>query len=157
MNEYYEIALFILQRISCTLSSIGSLMIISQVTRSPFNRSKPQQRLILGLSIADFFSSLFWAFAPLLLPPYSGRIWSMGDGTTCSILGFAIQLFVPTGILYQNSLQSQYLLVIRMGWREGQVRKIEKYLHLIPWSFGLGTAVAGAVLKLYNPADFDCW
>ena len=44
MADSYQIALFVLQKISCTLSAIGSLMIISQITRSAFNRSKPQQR-----------------------------------------------------------------------------------------------------------------
>lgn len=58
------------------VSSIGSLMIISQVTRSRFNRSKPQQRLILGLSIADLLASLFWVFNSFFVPPESGLLWA---------------------------------------------------------------------------------
>ena len=76
-NSGYQIALFILQKISCSLSAIGSLMIVSQVTRNKFNRSKPQQRLILGLSISDLCTSLVWIFTPLFMPAYSGALWAM--------------------------------------------------------------------------------
>ena len=88
MNEKYEIALFVLQRITCFFSAMGSLMIISQITRSSFNRSKPQQRLVLGISVSDFVSSTVWVFTPLFMPPESGMIWATGNLTTCNVQGF---------------------------------------------------------------------
>jgi hypothetical protein len=91
------------------------------------------------------------------MPSESGHIWVTGNSITCSIQGFAIQLFVITSVLYRNSLQLKYLLVIRQGWKEGQIRKIEKWMHLIPWSFGFSTSVAAVILKLYNHADWHCW
>mmetsp|Transcript_24113 Transcript_24113/g.50547 ORF Transcript_24113/g.50547 Transcript_24113/m.50547 type:complete len:253 (+) Transcript_24113:312-1070(+) len=55
------------------------------------------------------------------------------------------------------SLQIQYLLVIKYGWNEKKVKGIEIFLHGIPIANGLGTAIAALVLKMYNPADWDCW
>jgi hypothetical protein len=157
MNEKYEIALFALQRTTCLLSAIGSLMIISQVTRSRFNRSKPQQRLILGISISDFFSSTVWVFTPLFMPPDSGMIWATGNLTTCNVQGFCVTLFVAAGVLYQCMLQLQYLLVIKYCWSPRRVRKIEVYLHAFPWGCGMASAITNLILKNYNPANWDCW
>ena len=99
-NSGYQIALFILQKISCSLSVIGSLMIVSQVVRNKFNRSKPQQRLILGLSLSDLCTSLGWIFTPLFMPSNSGAIWAIGNQTTCNIQGFIVTLFNASAIIY---------------------------------------------------------
>ena len=37
------------------------------------------------------------------------------------------------------------------------MKKIERFLHGIPLLWGLGTAIAGLPLTLYNPANFWCW
>lgn len=157
MTRSYEIALFILQKVSCSLSVAGSLMIISQVTRSSFNRSKPQQRLVLGLSISDVSTSLVWIFTPLLMPSESGAVWAIGNQTTCNIQGFIVTLFNASAILYMCALQLQYLLTIKYGWTESRIRTVEPYMHGVPWCLGLAAAITQLSLKLFNPADWDCW
>lgn len=152
----YQAALFILQKISCILSALGSLMIISQVCRSKFNRKKPQQRLILGISIIDFNTSIVWIFTNLFMPPESGALFATGNQATCDAQGFVVQ-FSTAGILYMCSLQMQYLLVIKYGWKDRRIRNIEKWFHLVPILFGTGTAVAALVLEQYNAANWDCW
>ena len=150
------IALFVLQKISCFLSAIGSLMIISQVTRSAFNRSKPQQRLILGLSISDLCTSIIWILTPLFMPVDSGAVGAIGNQTTCNIQGFIVTLNA-SAVLYMCALQLQYLLTIKYGWSETRIRGVERYMHGVPWCLGLAAAITQLSLKLFNPADWDCW
>ncbi len=158
MSDPYGIALFVLQKISCFFSATGSLMIISQVSRSKFNRSKPQQRLILGLSISDLVMSITWILTPLFMPADSGAVWAVGNQASCTFQGFIVTTFVAAGILYMCSLQTQYLLSIRYGWTESRVRmRAEKYMHAVPWLVGWTAAITQLSLKLFNPADWDCW
>ena len=158
MSQAYGTALFVLQKVSCLVSLTGSLMIVSQITRSEFNRSKPQQRLILGLSISDCCTSLIWILTPLFMPTYSGAMWAIGNQTTCNIQGFIVTLFNASAILYMCTLQLQYLLTIRYGWSEGRIRReAEIYMHAFPWALGLAAAITQLALKLFNPADWDCW
>jgi hypothetical protein len=121
-------------------------MIISQVIRS-FNKSKPQQRLVLGLSSSDVVLSMTWALTPLFMPEESGQIWAVGNATSCTVQGFIITLFCLAGVLYQVTLQFQYLLVIKYGWTERRVRGIGLYLHAFPWGCGLASAITNLILK----------
>ena len=62
-----------------------------------------------------------------------------------------------SAILYMCSLQLQYLLTIKYGWTETRIRGVECSLHGVPWCLGLAAAITQLALKLYNPADWDCW
>lgn len=162
MNAYYETTLMVLRTIVCLLSSIGSLMIISQVSRSRFNRSTPQQRLILGISVSEFLLSIVWMLNPLLMAPMSDDLevdayWARGNQQTCSSQGFMVTLGANVRVFYQASLQIQYLLVIKYGWCQRRIRNIEVYLHGIPWLWGSVSAITNLVLKNYNPAHWNCW
>ena len=152
----YGVALFVLQKISCFLSATGSSMIISQISRNQFNRSKPQQRLLLGLSVSDLCTSFIWILTPLLMPSGTwGSPWAVGNQTTCNLQGFIVTLFNASAILYMCALQTQYLLTIKYGWTEGRIRRnAEPYMHAFPWGMGLAAAIAQLSLKLYNPADW---
>ena len=146
----YTIALSVLQKVSCFLSMTGSLMIISQVARSQYNRSKPQQRLMLCLSVCDFNTSMSWMFTNLFMPP-------IGNQASCDAQGYILQANNTASFLYMCALQLQYLLTIKHGWRERQIRKIEPFMHGSPICFGLGTATASLALLLFNPAGWNCW
>lgn len=152
----YQIALFILQKMSCTASALGSLMIISQVCRSEFNCKKTQQRLILGISIIDFQTSVVWILTSISMPSESGAVLATGNQSTCDAQGFVVQ-FSTAGILYMCALQLQYLLVVKYRWGEKRLLRVEKWFHLVPILFGAGTATAALVLKQYNAANWDCW
>jgi hypothetical protein len=156
MPSTAEVTLFFLQKIACILSAVGSLMIISQVTRSQFNRQKIQQRLILCISIIDFQTSLVWVFTPLFMPAFSGYPWAVGNFASCDAQGFIVQ-YSSAGFLYMCALQFMYVLVIKYGWKERDVKKLEKWFHIIPNAFGLATATTALALKQYNPANWDCW
>lgn len=150
------VALFFLQKLACILSALGSLMIISQVTRSEYNRKKTQQRLMLCISIIDFQTSVVWIFTPLFMPVNSGYPWAVGNQASCEAQGFIVQ-FSSAGFIYMCTLQCMYLLMIKYGWKEREIVKLEKWFHIVPITFGLATAIAALALKQYNPANWDCW
>mmetsp|Transcript_21607 Transcript_21607/g.33871 ORF Transcript_21607/g.33871 Transcript_21607/m.33871 type:complete len:390 (+) Transcript_21607:77-1246(+) len=156
MSSPADVSLFILQKIACCLSALGSLMIISQVTRSEYNRRKIQQRLILCISIIDFQTSIIWIFTPLFMPAYSGYPFASGNRASCDAQGFIVQ-FSSAGFLYMCALQFMYLLVIKYGWKERDIMKLEKWFHIVPNAFGFATATTALVLKQYNSANWDCW
>eukprot|EP00581_Thalassiosira_minuscula_P018316 CAMPEP_0183722098 /NCGR_PEP_ID=MMETSP0737-20130205/14161_1 /TAXON_ID=385413 /ORGANISM="Thalassiosira miniscula, Strain CCMP1093" /LENGTH=107 /DNA_ID=CAMNT_0025952199 /DNA_START=359 /DNA_END=679 /DNA_ORIENTATION=+ len=103
-SDGYEIALFLLQKAACIPSAIGSLMIISQVSRSKFNRRRTQQRLLLAISLIDFQTSILWIFTNFFVPEDSGMLFASGNQSTCDAQGFIVQ-FSTAGILYMCALQ----------------------------------------------------
>mmetsp|Transcript_18623 Transcript_18623/g.38975 ORF Transcript_18623/g.38975 Transcript_18623/m.38975 type:complete len:429 (-) Transcript_18623:88-1374(-) len=150
MSNPYDLARSILQKISCTLSATGSLMITSQVLRKKANRVKLQQRILLAISFCDFCTSTVWVFTDLFMPP-------RGNQRTCDAQGFIIQFGNTSNMMLMVALQVQYLLIIKYGWSETKMKKLEPFLLILPFCFGTSTATAALSLKLFNPANWDCW
>lgn len=90
------------------------------------------------------------------MPAFSGYPWAVGNFASCDAQGFIVQ-YSSAGFLYMCALQFMYVLVIKYGWKERDVKKLEKWFHIIPNAFGLATATAALALKQYNPANWDCW
>jgi len=44
-----------------------------------------------------------------------------------------------------------------MGWSEISIKKIEKFFHALPLAVGVGTAIAGLPMKLFNNSNLWCW
>ena len=55
------------------------------------------------------------------------------------------------------SFSLQNISKVFHGWKENKILKIEKYMHAVPITFGMVTAIAALVLEQYNPANWDCW
>ncbi|KAL7460677.1 hypothetical protein ACHAXS_001154, partial [Conticribra weissflogii] len=147
-NHAYDIVRSILQKISCILSAICSL-ILSICSRKTKKLLKMQQRFLLGISCSDLITSVTWIFSDVWMPP-------IGNTHSCSAQGFLIQLGISSGILLMVALQIHYVLTIRYGWREKEIQRL-RVLLWIPFLFGFGTAIAASVLDLYNPATWSCW
>lgn len=90
------------------------------------------------------------------MPADSGYPFALGNRASCDAQGFIVQ-FSSAGFLYMCALQFMYLLVIKYGWKERDIMKLEKWFHIIPNTFGLVTATTALVLKQYNSANWDCW
>ena len=58
---------------------------------------------------------------------------------------------------YHAVLSVHFLLVLRRGWTEADLRRIEPYLHAVPVLWSVGTAVAGWALGRYGNATRWCW
>ena len=138
------------------ISLISSTFIIQHVLRDRRRRRLTYHRLLLGMSVSDFFGSLccFLSTWPI---PRGEACLAAGTTATCTAQGFFNQTAALTTPTYNISLAIYYLLVVVKGWKEKRVFKIEKYLHALPILAGLGTGFAGLGLKLYNGAGWICW
>lgn len=118
-------------------------------------RSKTQYRLLLGLGMADFFASTstFLSTWPM---PVGAHYLASGTQQTCQAAGFLLQLYVLS-VLYNGCLTLHYLLVVRYGWKEPKLKKIEPWMHAFSLMFGIGTAIFGAVIGAYHNAGTSCW
>ena len=138
------------------VSLISSTFIIQHVLRDRRRRGLTYHRLLLGMSISDFFGSLMCFLSTWPIPRGEACL-AAGTTMTCTAQGFFNQTAALTTPTYNISLAIYYILVIVKGWKENRVSKIEKYLHALPILAGLGTGFAGLALKLYNGAGWICW
>lgn len=149
-------ALVTLPKVTGFCSVVGSALIVFVVARDKQKRAKPYHRLVAGISCVDISSSFWLALSTWPIPAESGVLWASGTTQTCSLQGFFTQFGISSSI-YNASLSTYYLLVIRYGWKEDRIRTIEPYLHLMPIFWGMGTAIAGLPLTLFNNANLWCW
>ena len=152
------LVLAITQKIPAFLSVMGSTMIISSVLRSKINRGNMQQRLLCAMSCFDLSISTVWLLTNLFIPEdYSKYPWTVGNDASCKAQGFIVQLCSISSILYNATLSLYYLLVVKFNWKQRDLEKIEKWMHICPIMVGLTTAIASLVLDVYHPANWHCW
>ena len=125
-------------------------MIISQVTRSSLNRSKPQQRL--GEILVVLLPVLYWA-------PFLCKLVNEILTIKPKVLGTSISDFFSS----QSGYSHHCSCLLIAGWfgpillESTAVAKYEGYLHAFHWSCGLASDVTNLILENYNPANWDCW
>ncbi|GKY92002.1 hypothetical protein MPSEU_000171800 [Mayamaea pseudoterrestris] len=115
------------------------------------------QRLMIGLSVSDMIMTFGFVLSTLPIPRDTPYIWgNVGNTKSCAFAGmFTTFGVVPT--MYNASLSIYYLLRIRHGWTPTQLRKVETWLHIVPWVWGVCIVVASLSLKLFNSGYFECW
>jgi hypothetical protein len=84
---------------------------------------------MLAMSAFDVFGSIAWGLTTLPIPEYeygepSGIYGARGNEKTCKTQGFFIQLGY-TSIFYNMSLSFYFLMVVRYGMRENQIKKLQ--------------------------------
>lgn len=149
-------ALVILPKVTGLVSLFFSCLVIFTVVNSKSYRSKTYHRLLLGISCVDVSSSFWLGLSTWPIPSETGIKGASGTTATCSVQGFFTQFGIASSF-YNASLSIFYLLVIRYGWREDQIRRIEPLLHAVPILWGLSTAIAGIPLTIFNSANLWCW
>ena len=149
-------AMAIAPKVTGIISLFSSTFIIQHVLRSRKRRSLTYHRLLLGMSISDFFGSLMCFLSTWPIPRGEACL-AAGTTATCTAQGFFDQTAALCTPTYNVSLAIYYMLVIVKGWKECRVSKIEKYLHALPILAGFGTGFAALGLKLYNSAGWICW
>lgn len=149
-------ALVLVPKITGFISLVFSGLVILTVCRCREKRSKTYHRLLLGISCVDVSSSFWLGISTWPIPAETGILGASGNTTSCTIQGFFTQFGVASSF-YNASLSIFYLLVIRCGWKEDRIVKIEPWLHAIPIVWALSTAIAGVPLTLYNSANLWCW
>ena len=128
---------------------------------SPSKRSNIYHRIICGLSCSDILASFAYFFGTWLVPANKvggfGSVYgAIGNDATCSLSGFFAQ-FAVASTLYNGTLTWFYLLTIYFSWSDRNLRKIEKWFHIIPIGFALLTSSIAAGLDMYGNVEWLCW
>jgi hypothetical protein len=134
-------------RISASLSLFGSSMIIYDISRDRAKRGTVFHNLMVAMSFFDIVGSIAWDFSTLPIPVYeyggtSGIYGAKGNEATCKMQGFFIQLGY-TSIFYNMSLSFYFLLVVRYGMKESQLKKLQLWLHIPALLVGFALAFGG--------------
>jgi hypothetical protein len=147
-------------RISAALSIFGSSMIIYDIALDPIKRGSVYHTLMLAMSVIDIFSSTAWGVTTLPMPEYdengepTGIVGAKGNEKTCKTQGFFVQLGF-TSIFYNMSLSVYFLMVVRYGMKEHQIKKLRLWLHVPALVVGFALAFAG--IPLYERLQFGCY
>ena len=152
-SDSQRISLAVLPKTTGFISVLSSSMIAISVLRDKQKITKSYHRLLLGMSLVDVLVSFWESLSTWPMPQDSSAMFASGNMATCSVQGFFVQVYIVSSF-YSVSLAIYYTLVLRYDWSEAQVRKLEPYLHSVPLLWGLGTAIIGIPLKVYNPAGF---
>jgi hypothetical protein len=123
----------------------GSCFIVYDTTKTREKRRKVVNQLMLFLSVFDMIGSCAYAFTTLPLPAEDRVYGSHGNAETCITQGFFIQ--VGTISAYINvALAVYYLLVVKMGVSEREIKKKLIWLVSCPIVVGMTFAFAGELL-----------
>ena len=122
----------IVQMTSASTSLLASASLMFMIFRSHKKLSTPLHRLLLGLSISDFISSLTLSFASTLSPTDSIGWNSSGNMTLCRTQAFIHSCSQNASPLYNCSLCIYYLIEIKYTSLQEYLPKIEICLHIIP-------------------------
>jgi hypothetical protein len=145
----------IVPKFSGLLSLVGSLFICQSVIRKKLKT--PYQRLLLGLSAADFLFSLVFIMSTWPMPKGMAFL-AAGTVTTCSVQGFFAVAAGRGTILYNTILALYYLLTVGYGWKDERITKFElPWTHLVVNLFCWGPAIAYIPLELYNLSGPICF
>lgn len=151
-----EKAIAIVPKFTSLLSMFGSGFIIMKVIKKPRNQQTTYHRLLFGMSLCDLLASTCFFFTTWPIPREENVYAASGNQATCIVQGFFSQFSLATA-MYNASLSLFYVMKIRYMWTTRRIeRRLEPALHIVSLSIGIGTAIAGVVLKLYNNDSWEC-
>lgn len=155
-NKAQQFALAFFPKITGLCSCLFSLFVIVTIIRTDNRSFRAYHRLVLGISISDLSSSFSLALSTWPIPRDSGVLWASGNDAICTTQGFFNHLGV-IATFYNVSLNLYFLLVVRYGWKDAKIHKIEPLLHGIPLGWGFATAIYAAGRGLFGNALLWCW
>ena len=146
----------IIPRVTGGFSTIGSSLIMYMILSEKQKLKRTYYRLMLGISIFDFISSVAYLFGTMMLP--KGSTWlATGNDNTCTMQGAMFQ--IGLGVMYYNSaLMLYYLLRIRYGFSEDWIKNsVEIWMHFVSLFIILASTVTGLSLRVYNQVGTICF
>jgi hypothetical protein len=150
-------SIVIIPKIMGFLSFSGSLYIIQDVIRNPKKRESAYYKILLGMSLMDMTHSFFGPFLGTWSMPKGYHLYAIGTITTCDIAGFLQQLGSCGTPLYNCSLATFYLLLLKYNWTNTKIARVEKYFHIVPWNVCLLNSITALSLKAFGPNISSCW
>ena len=83
--------------------------------------------------------------------------WNVCELNYHSAGSLIAQALSVAGPLCNASLSTYYNLIIKYGWSDHKLKRIEKWLHIVPTMLGSLIAIVPLVAKLYVPGTWGCW
>jgi hypothetical protein len=158
-TEEQRDALTILRMVFNIPSLFGSAYIIQHILRSKKRRNRVFTRLMASMSLMDFMYAVVGIASSLPCPsdlPFQIFL-ARGNWKSCETFGFLHQMSFMATILYNAGLGLYFLVTVRYGWNEIQVRRrIEIPIHFICQGVAWSTAILALQKELYNPTSFGC-
>jgi len=151
-------------RITGSISSAASAIILYLIFRSSTRLKSIYHRIMFGMSVADFFTSLAMTMTHLPMPReglntmvdsmnYEGL--RVGNSRTCSAQGFFYFFGAQATYLYNGALSVYYYCVIVRTMREDAVKKkVEIPLHLLATFWPLVVCIWLLFQDRYHVAGF---
>ena len=107
------------------------------------------------ISTSDIFNSFTWILTTWAAPVgYTPA--SVGSLATCDAFGFVNTMSSLSTSLYNCSLATFYFYQLKKNMPPSQMKKAEKWMHVIPWIWGLLVAIIAAAVRAYGPYGIVC-
>lgn len=150
-------ALILILRYSAIPSMLGLLFLFYDILwlKNRRNRSS-YHRLILGMSVNDFISAVVLFLASWPVPSWFPTYQAKGNDATCQATAFLRESAGRASVLYSACVGIYFLLVIKYGWKEPLLKRLELWMHVVNNTVGWAIGIAGFPLKLYNPFLTNC-
>lgn len=142
-DQHQDRNVTIIRFVSAIISLLSSCTLIWMLRKSNARFSTTNNRILLGMSLADILASLSMANLNVTTPvDVDYVVWNaMGNQASCTAQNFCWWVGVMGALLYAASLNLYYLATVKHNMTEEQIRKrIEPFLHGVPILF---TAIAG--------------
>ena len=150
MGNAQYIPVLLLGCTSSLLSIAGSSSIIFMASKT--SRTRIQQRILMGLSVADLISSVGFLIMPFTAPSFLGLPGAVGNHTSCGISGFVSHFGGQAGAGYNSYLSLYYFLTVKRSWKEHHFNRwVELLAYSIAFLFPLAINAMAAADELYNP------
>mmetsp|Transcript_13388 Transcript_13388/g.30921 ORF Transcript_13388/g.30921 Transcript_13388/m.30921 type:complete len:443 (+) Transcript_13388:168-1496(+) len=154
-SEEEEWLLSNIPHVTGALSILGSAFIVYDVASDRNKWSSTYHRLLFGMGILDFVSSFATSLSTLPMPGESGK-YSFGNPAICTVQGFFVHFNIASP-LYNLSLSIYFFLTIASKWTKGDIKKVEIWLHFLPFLWAFVTALVVLTLEGFNSSKFWCW
>lgn len=151
---------FVVAPISLFSSTYVSYLILRKSNRQSLFR-RPRDQLLLGMSFLDILASFGLSFSttpgPAILTEMETtkvQLPTYGTVQTCAAQGFFVHMGVGVP-MYNAAICIYYLLNIRYRFSDRVLmRWLVPTAHCFNFSFTVGTAIAGIILKIFNYAGY---
>jgi hypothetical protein len=100
----------------------------------------------------------FWGSLGFFLGQWTFASIAPGQQSSpfCNWQGWLLQ--INAAVFWYNAvLATNFVLRIRFGWTEDQVKRIEPYMHLFAWAYPVITSFVALGLNMYGKAGQWCW
>ena len=141
------------------LSLFGALVILREVVVDhQTKRGNSISRMLMSLSVANMLFSIGIMMSTFASPAGLNYIWgNVGNTETCELQGLLLILGHVASPMFTTALAYFYVLLIRYGYPDQALQKIEAWIHTILWTIALTVAVVPLSLGMYNNKFETCW